>query len=54
MSPTLHLAEQLIARPSVTPDDAGCQQILAARLSALGFQCESIESGPTNARVTNL
>ena len=54
MSPTLHLAEQLIARPSVTPDDAGCQEILAARLSALGFQCETIVSGPANARVTNL
>jgi succinyl-diaminopimelate desuccinylase len=54
MSSTLDLAEQLIARPSVTPDDAGCQAILAARLSALGFKCESIDSGPDHARVTNL
>ena len=51
---TLYLAEQLIARPSVTPDDAGCQEILAARLSALGFQCETIVSGPAHLRVTNL
>lgn len=54
MSSTLRLAEQLIARPSVTPDDAGCQAILASRLSALGFECETIASGPESFRVTNL
>ena len=54
MSRTLHLAEQLIACPSVTPDDAGCQAILTARLQALGFDCETITSGPDNFRVTNL
>jgi succinyl-diaminopimelate desuccinylase len=54
MSSTLRLAEQLIARPSVTPDDAGCQAIIAARLEALGFACETIVSGPENFRVTNL
>ena len=36
-SRTLQLAEQLIARPSVTPDDAGCLSLLAERLSPLGF-----------------
>jgi len=36
------LAEQLIARRSVTPDDAGCQAILAQRLVAAGFRCEEI------------
>lgn len=36
-SPTLALAEQLIARPSVTPDDQGCQQLMAERLGELGF-----------------
>jgi succinyl-diaminopimelate desuccinylase len=54
MSFTLRLAEQLISRPSVTPDDAGCQAILAARLQALGFECETIVSGPEHFRVTNL
>ncbi|MBC7600970.1 MAG: succinyl-diaminopimelate desuccinylase [Polaromonas sp.] len=54
MSRTLHLAEQLIACPSVTPDDAGCQAIIAARLLALGFDCETILSGPDHFRVTNL
>ncbi|WP_395058148.1 succinyl-diaminopimelate desuccinylase [Polaromonas sp.] len=54
MSRTLQLAEQLISRPSVTPDDAGCQAILAARLAPLGFQCETIVSGPDHFRVTNL
>ena len=54
MSRTLHLAEQLIACPSVTPNDAGCQAIIAARLLALGFDCETILSGPDHFRVTNL
>lgn len=54
MSSTLRLAEQLISRPSITPDDAGCQAILAARLAPLGFDCETIISGPENFRVTNL
>ncbi|MDQ3059770.1 MAG: succinyl-diaminopimelate desuccinylase [Pseudomonadota bacterium] len=54
MSRTLLLAEQLISRPSVTPDDADCQAILIARLAPLGFACETIISGPENFRVTNL
>ena len=54
MSRTLHLAEQLISRPSVTPDDGGCQQILGERLARLGFALETIESGPADFRVTNL
>jgi succinyl-diaminopimelate desuccinylase len=54
MSRTLQLAEQLISRPSVTPDDAGCQQILGERLAALGFTLETLESGPADFRVTNL
>ncbi len=54
MSRTLQLTEQLIARPSVTPDDAGCQQLLAERLLPLGFVCETIASGPADFRVTNL
>lgn len=44
-TPTQALAEALIARPSVTPDDAGCQALLAERLQALGFVCERLEYG---------
>ena len=51
---TLRLAEQLIARPSVTPDDAGCMDFLADALKPLGFACEFIESGPETFRVRNL
>jgi len=51
MSRTLHLAEQLISLPSITPDDAGCLEVLAARLAPLGFEFERIDSGPDNFRV---
>ncbi|MBK8071014.1 MAG: succinyl-diaminopimelate desuccinylase [Ramlibacter sp.] len=54
MSRTLQLAEELISRPSVTPDDGGCQALLAQRLAALGFACQTICSGPDSFRVTNL
>ena len=54
MSSTLRLAEQLIARPSVTPDDAGCMDLIIAQLQPLGFACEVIESGPEHFRVRNL
>lgn len=54
MSSTLRLAEQLIARPSVTPDDAGCMDLIIAQLQPLGFACEVIDSGPDNFRVRNL
>ncbi|OYU99574.1 MAG: succinyl-diaminopimelate desuccinylase [Burkholderiales bacterium PBB5] len=52
--PTLRLLEALIARPSVTPDDAGCQQLITERLAPLGFACETLTFGPPEARVTNL
>ncbi len=51
---TLRLTEQLVACPSVTPDDAMCMDIAAARLQALGFICERIDSGPSSFRVQNL
>jgi succinyl-diaminopimelate desuccinylase len=54
MSATLRLAEQLISRPSVTPEDQGCMDIIMARLQPLGFSCELIESGPPDFRVKNL
>ena len=51
---TLRLLETLIARPSVTPDDAGCQALIGARLAPLGFACETLCFGPESGRVTNL
>ncbi len=54
MSRALHLTEQLVSRRSVTPADAGCQELLAQRLRALGFECESLPGGPDDFRVSNL
>ncbi len=54
MPSALRLAEALIARPSITPDDAGCQELLKARLAPLGFDCETLVCGPSDFRVTNL
>jgi succinyl-diaminopimelate desuccinylase len=42
MSPTLELSKALIERPSVTPDDKGCQQLLAERLEKIGFVIENL------------
>lgn len=44
-SDTLELAKELISRPSITPDDQGCQQMLAERLTKLGFECEHLRFG---------
>ncbi|MCH2240639.1 MAG: succinyl-diaminopimelate desuccinylase [Aquabacterium sp.] len=52
--PTLLLTEALIARPSVTPDDAGCLTLIAERLAAIGFACDTLVFGPQDAPVTNL
>ncbi|ENO8415530.1 succinyl-diaminopimelate desuccinylase [Vibrio mimicus] len=41
-SPVLALAKDLISRQSVTPVDAGCQDLMIARLKALGFEIESM------------
>src|SRR5947209_12928955 len=46
----VELAKELIARRSITPEDAGCQQLLAERLSRAGFKCEPMKFGA----VTNL
>ena len=54
MTRTLHLAEQLIALPSITPLDEGCLELLAQRLQPLGFVCERLDSGPADFRVSNL
>jgi len=39
------LTRELMARPSVTPADAGCQGIMGGRLAALGFACEQLRFG---------
>ncbi len=49
MNSTLELAKSLIARPSVTPEDAGCQALIAERLLPLGFRAETVaRNGTTN------
>jgi succinyl-diaminopimelate desuccinylase len=45
MTPSLALAMDLVRRPSVTPEDAGCQPLLAGRLEALGFRTEPMRFG---------
>ena len=47
---TLRLARELISRRSVTPEDGGCQELLAERLARLGFAIEPVRRG----EVTNL
>ncbi len=54
MSAALLLAEALIARRSVTPEDGGCQRLIAQRLAAIGFVCEALPGGPEGALVDNL
>ena len=46
----LELAKELIGRRSVTPEDGGCQQVIAQRLASVGFHCEPMKLGD----VTNL
>lgn len=48
--PVIDLLCDLVRRPSVTPDDAGCQQVIAERLMQLGFECETLQFND----VTNL
>lgn len=50
MPEALELAKELIARRSVTPEDGGCQQLIAERLERAGFRCEPMKFG----EVTNL
>lgn len=45
ISETLSLAQTLIQKPSVTPDDAGCQPLLAAKLAELGYQNHNLRFG---------
>lgn len=50
MSSTLSLAKDLISRQSVTPEDAGCQALMAERLEKIGFTITHLKNG----EVTNL
>lgn len=45
--PVIELTQQLVRRPSLSPDDAGCQALLIDRLRAIGFTIESMDSGDT-------
>jgi len=54
VSDTLRLLEALIARRSVTPEDGGCQALIADRITPLGFACELMPFGPADFRVSNL
>ena len=48
MSDTLELSKDLISRPSVTPEDFGCQALLAERLNKIGFKIENMRFGETD------
>jgi succinyl-diaminopimelate desuccinylase len=45
LTPALELAQELIRRRSVTPEDGGCQDLIAARLANAGFRCEPMRFG---------
>lgn len=45
VSEVLNLTKELILRPSITPDDAGCQRLIAERLQRAGFACEHLRFG---------
>ncbi|MGH1486301.1 MAG: succinyl-diaminopimelate desuccinylase [Cellvibrionaceae bacterium] len=53
MTPTLSLACELIERPSVTPDDAGCQALMIKRLETIGFECQTLVFGEGDESVEN-
>ncbi len=48
MSTVLELTRDLISRASVSPTDAGCQPLMAARLEAVGFEVENLRFGPVD------
>ena len=45
MSDVVELSSELLRRHSITPDDAGCQQVIAKRLQQAGFRCEHLRFG---------
>jgi succinyl-diaminopimelate desuccinylase len=48
MSTTLEIAADLIRRPSVSPDDHGCLDVVASHLEPLGFRVERLKFGPVD------
>ena len=46
MTATLELTQELLRRPSISPEDHGCLQVIAARLAPLGFRVEPLAFGP--------
>ncbi len=54
LSPTLTLACELISRPSVTPNDAGCQPLMRERLEAIGFDCQTLVFDEGGHAIDNL
>lgn len=53
-SATVQLAQELIRKPSITPDDAGCQALMIERLAAIGFDCQILSWGEGDDKVDNL
>ena len=51
--PTLELTKQLISAQSVTPEDAGCQDLMAKRLEAIGFTVEELNFSDEQGSVKN-
>ncbi|MBA0205206.1 succinyl-diaminopimelate desuccinylase [Pectobacterium aroidearum] len=45
--PVIELAQQLIKRPSLSPNDEGCQALMIERLTAMGFTVEAMDFGDT-------
>ncbi|WP_323639580.1 succinyl-diaminopimelate desuccinylase [Pectobacterium polonicum] len=45
--PVIELAQQLIKRPSLSPNDEGCQALMIERLTAIGFTIEAMDFGDT-------
>ena len=45
MNETLNIAKELIAKKSITPEDAGCQDFMIQRLEKLGFEIERMPHG---------
>jgi succinyl-diaminopimelate desuccinylase len=54
LSDPVHLAQELIRRPSVTPEDAGALDVLAGALEGLGFACHHIRSATGGPEIRNL
>ncbi len=53
-NPTLELTKELISAPSVTPLDAGCQQLMTERLEACGFNVEVMNFSDEHGEVQNI